>query len=60
VDISFIIQTIKILLNFLNIDNKNKYFLIGNVERKNNLVYFEIALGNKHIINEFNKKFNHL
>ncbi len=47
-------------IKIINIKNKNKYFLIRNIKKEKNLVYFEMVYGNKHIINEFSKEFNRL
>jgi len=44
-------------IKIININNKNKYFLIKNIKKKKDLVYFEIVYGNKHIISEFCKEF---
>lgn len=45
-------------IKIINISNKNKSFLIRNIEKKKDLVYFEMVYGNKNIINEFSKEFN--
>jgi hypothetical protein len=50
--------SIEDFIKTINISNKNKYFLIRNIKKKNDLVYFEMVYGNKHIISEFDKEFN--
>ena len=47
-------------IKIINISNKNKSFLIRNIEKKKDLVYFEMVYGNKNIINEFSKEFNRI
>jgi hypothetical protein len=40
--------------------NNNKHFLIRNIKKTEDLVYFEMVYGNKHIINEFSNEFNRI
>jgi hypothetical protein len=43
-------------INIINF-NKKKSFLIRNIKKNNNLVYFEMVYGKKHIIEKFNNEF---